>query len=171
MQRIAAQLYPSSLLIPSPPLFNFFYSHVLVVSACPAEIWTSTAWLAVLVKAELRFWEAPWHSTIIVTLFSLRQDLPRCFCICITSTVLSDIKCQCFKDCLIISVSVFGWADRSRLSIRLLSTLISRKCNKSVGNALVDVPEPKTKAENRYVSEAGAIVPSHDCLTVVMEKI
>lgn len=38
-----------------------------------------------------------------------------------------------------------------------------------MGNAVVDVPEPKTKAENHYVSEA--TVPSRDCLTVVMEKI
>lgn len=81
----------------------------------------------------------------------------------------SDNKCQSFKDCLIILV--FSWADQSWLNIRLLSTLISRKCNKSVGNAVVDVPEPKAKAENHYVSEAGATVPSHDCLTVVMEKI
>lgn len=66
---------------------------------------------------------------------------------------------------------IFRWADQSWLNIRLPLALISRTCNKSVGNAVVDVPESKTKAENSYVSEAEATVPSHDCLTVVMEKI
>lgn len=190
---------------------------MLVVSKCPlAELWTSTVWLVVLVKSELKISEVPWHSTLIVALFLLsnalfslpllwllftghlscpgsceKQDLQR-LCIGIlkgesggvrascksvstglwidigimqTNLFKSDNKCQCFKDCLIILV--FSWADQSLLSIRLLSTLISRKCNKSVGNAVADVP----KAENCYVSEAGATVPSHDCLTVVMEKI
>lgn len=45
--------------------------HMLVVSKCPlAEIWTSPVWLVVLVKAELKIWEVPWHSTIIVAHFS-----------------------------------------------------------------------------------------------------
>lgn len=89
MQRIVAQFYPCSLLIPSPLVYSafpfyfatfFFYVdswrrwtvavlvtqrslvHVLVMSKCAlAEIWTSTVWLAVLVKAEPRFWEVLWH--------------------------------------------------------------------------------------------------------------